>query len=635
MEIQGKDMAKMSARGPVLTITTLLVLVLFTAGLAGQSEAARKATRARLQAHHPLKTEGRADELNALTRRVSKTLPFSPVIPIAEKNYVDEHIFGKIRQDRVPHASLCSDVEFLRRVSLDLTGRLAEPEKIREFVNDSDPQKREKLVDAIMRTDVRGAIGPKFRTPFLDRWAYFFSDLFRVNIFMGGRGKNLFYDHIYNFLLVNQPYDQFARDLLTARTRSSDNSAEANLLVRFYVDEPDQITVNHEDYYDELAIHTTRMFLGINLECISCHDGASHLDKINLWLSGRERAELWRQAAFFGKVRLYRPYGDLVDEFVLSDEGKGYDLSSRSVLRPPRYPIDVTPTFILTGEKPAPGENPREAYARMVTGHIQFARATVNLIWSELFGVGIVDPPQQFDLARYGPDVKPPPPWTPQTIHAELLDALARDFQAHNFDLRYLIRLIVTSSAYQLSHRVDASWKPEYAPYFARRFVRRLPAEQIWDAISQATGIFNEFNSGANLFTSGDRKVKYVLQTVSPGDLDRKVRTLLTDFGLDDRHLGSKTVSSSFVQSALLLNGDLVKEKVRYQDKGRLHPLFNAQPPKTNGEIVEELFLATLSRFPSHEEAAFATRLLADYHVQGAEDLLWLLINQPQFILNY
>ena len=623
----------MSARGPGLTITPLLVLLLFTAGLAGQSETARKATRAHRPAHHPLKTEGRADELDALTSRVSKTLPSSPAIPIAEKNYIDEHIFGKIRRDRVPHASLCSDVEFLRRVSLDLTGRLPQPEKIREFVKDTDPQKREKLVDAILKADVSGAIGPKFRTPFLDRWAYFFSEMFRVSNFMGSRGKNLFYDHIYNYLLVNQPYDQLVRDLLTARTRSSDNSADANLLVRFYVDEPDQSTVNHEDYYDELAIRTTRMFLGINLECVSCHDGAGHLEKINLWLSERERAELWRQAAFFGKVHLYRPYGDMVDEFVLSDEGKGYDLSSKSVLRPPRYPADVLPTFILTGEKPAPGENPREAYARMVTGHIQFARATVNLIWAEIFGVGIVDPPQQFDLARYGPDVNPPSPWTPQTLHAELLDALARDFQAHDFDLRYIIRLIATSSAYQLSHRVDADWKPAYARYFARRFVRRLTAEQIWDAISQATGVFNEFKSGAIIL--GGKKVKYVLQTVSPDDIDPKIRKMLTDFGLDDRHMGSKTIGSSVVQSVLLLNSDLVKEKVRYQDKGRLHPLFNAQPPKTNGEIVEELFLASLSRFPSQEEAAFATRLLADYHVQGGEDLLWMLINQPQFILNY
>src|SRR5713226_7444438 len=109
-----------------------------------------------------------------------------------------------------------------------------------------------------------------------------------------------------------------------------------------------------------------------------------------------------RHAAFFSKVKLYRPYGDLVDEFVLSNEGKGYyDTSSHSVARIQRYKADVKPTFILTGEHPEPGEDPRVAFARMLTNNIQFARATVNLFWSELFGVGIVDPPTGFDLARY------------------------------------------------------------------------------------------------------------------------------------------------------------------------------------------------------------------------------------------
>src|SRR5262249_54798648 len=213
-------------------------------------------------------------------------------------------------------------------------------------------------------------------------------------------------------------------------------------------------------------------------------------------LSWGKRADVWRQAAFCGKVWMYRPYGDLVDEFVLSNDGKGYDLASQSVIRLPRYQAEISPTFLLTGEKPRPSEDPREAYARMMTGHIQFARATVNLIWAELFGAGIVDPPLDFDLARYGPDVKLSGTWAVQTLHAELLDALAKDFQAHRFDLRYLIRLMVTSSAYQLSHRVDRAWKPEYSGYFARRFVRRLPAEQVWDAICQATGVFTEMTSG-------------------------------------------------------------------------------------------------------------------------------------------
>src|ERR1019366_5952722 len=151
----------------------------------------------------------------------------------------------------------------------------------------------------------------------------------------------------------------------------------------------------------------------------------------------------------------YRPYGDLVDEFVVRNDGKGYDTHSKSVVRLPRYPADTTPPFILTGEHPKEDEDPREAYARMLTGHIQFARTTVNNIWAELFGAGIVDPPTGFDLVRYQPDGKSSNNGIGVlTQHADLLDAMAKDFEQHHYDIKYLIRTIVTSSTYQLSHRL-------------------------------------------------------------------------------------------------------------------------------------------------------------------------------------
>ena len=607
---------------------TWSLAVLLSVGLAVDAANEGKKRPSAPMAQHPEQEKSKAEELERLTESVSKTLPASPAIAVVRKNFIDEYLFRKIDQDKVPHALLCSDTEFLRRISLDLTGRLPEPEQIRKFVKDTDPQKHEKLVDIIMTTSTKG-VTKKPSTPFLDRWAYFFADLFRLNSFMS-RGRTLFYNHIYNFLTVNQPYDQFVRGLLTATADSNFNSAPTNFLIHFYVDEQDNTIVNHEDTYDELAIRTTRMFLGINLECISCHGGAHHLEKINLWLTSRERADFWKQAAFFGKVRMYRPYGDKWDEFVLNNQGKGYDLSSQSVLRLPRQQADITPSFLLTGEKPRPGEDLREAYARMITSHIQFARATVNAIWAELFGVGIVDPPFNFDLARYGADVKPPAPWMPQTIHPELLDALAKDFQAHDFDLRYLIRLLVTSSAYQLSHRIEGPWKPEYGSYFARRFIRRLPAEQVWDAVCQGTGVFNEMNRG-----DFGEKVKYVMQTVSPEDLGPKLFDALASFGLDDRLLGVRSLGSSMVQASILMNSTLVKEKIGIQEGSRLHSLLNVEPPKSNAEIVEELFLATLGRFPTKAELEFGARLLAEHNAQGAEDLLWVLLNKPEFVLNY
>jgi len=583
-----------------------------------------------LDPNHPASPKPSSEKLGHLTEAVSASLPSTSKGPITVNNYIDELIFAKISRDHIPHAELCSDGEFLRRVSLDLTGRLPEPGKIREFLKDTDPKKREKLIDALMFTSTKGVIA-KPSTPFLDRWTYFFSDLFSVGN-LNGPGRILAHHYLYNFLVTNQPYNEFVRQILTATTRSTFASAEGNFLERYYIDQPDQSTVNHEDTYDEWAIRTGRIFLGVNLECISCHDGKNHLDKVNLWLTGEKRADLWRQAAFFSKVKIYRPYGDLVDEFVLNNEGKGYyDTSSHSVVRLQRYKADVTPTFILTGEHPEPGEDPRAAFARMLTTNIQFARTTVNLLWAELFGVGIVDPPTGFDLARYDvPATGIPSPWTPQTIQADLLDALAKDFQAHNFDLRYMIRLIATSSAYQLSNRVDGPWHPEYVQYFARHLVHRLPAEQIWDAISQSTGVFEEFSA------EGPAKVKYVQQTVSPEDLPLNLTKTLVSFGLDDRTLKPRSLDLSTLQSSVLLNSVLVKEKLKAETKdSRLEVLLNAEPPKTNKEIVEELFLATLARFPSAGESAFGEKLLAERHSKGAEDLLWALINKPEFILNY
>src|SRR5713101_3694045 len=612
-----------------------LLLLLLAAGLASAQTpdppTAASHRQGSADAHHPASPRANSEELSRLTEAVAHSLPSAATRPITINNYIDEFIFAKIRRDHIPHAELCSDSEFLRRVSLDLTGRLPEPEKIRDFVKAADSKKRETAVDALMVTSTE-CVTAKPSTPFLDRWTYFFSDLFSVGN-LNGPGKTLAHHYLNNFLVTNQPYDEFVRQILTATTPSTYASAEGNFLERYYVDQPDQSTVNHEDTYDEWAIRTGRIFLGINLECISCHDGKSHLEKINLWLTEHKRADLWRHAAFFSKVKLHRPYGDLVDEFVLSNEGKGYyDTSSHSVARIQRYKADVKPTFILTGEHPEPGEDPRVAFARMLTNNIQFARATVNLFWSELFGVGIVDPPTSFDLARYDePAAQIPAPWGPQTVQADLLDAMARDFQAHHFDVRYLIRLIATSSAYQLSNRVEKPWKSEYNQYFARRLVHRLPAEQIWDAISQSTGVFEEFSAGDSA-----AKVKYVQQTVSPEDLPGNLAKTLVSFGLDDRVLKPRSLDLSTLQSSVLLNSVLLKEKLKVDAKGsRLGTMMTDEPPKTNKEIVEELFLATLARFPSPEESAFGEKLLSEHHAKGGEDLLWALINKPEFILNY
>ncbi len=284
--------------------------------------------------------------------------------------------------------------------------------------------------------------------------------------------------------------------MLTVSTISTWTNGAANMVARWHVFQGDGFEINHEDTADEIAIRTTKMFLGVNLECVSCHDGKGHLEKINLWLSGRKRSDVWRQANFFGNTYIAPVFGR-VPQFMVKDTARGYDLTTASGLRPMRDKrADITATFILDGLHAEPGEKPREAYARLLTSNPQFARATVNLIWAELMGVGIVDPPLDFDLARQDPAKPPPAPWTIQPSNPELLNELAADFREHGYDLRRLIRLIVSSRAYQLSTRFEGNWKEGYENYFVRRQARRMSAEQTWDGIGQLTGVFPTITVG-------------------------------------------------------------------------------------------------------------------------------------------
>ena len=530
-----------------------------------------------------------------------------------------------MERDHIPHAPLASDTEFFRRVHLDLTGRLPDPADLKAFLASNDPQKRDKLIDSLTGQE-----------PFLSKWTYWFSDLAAVNSNrLGTDGRNLFYKYIYDALHLNRPYNEVVEELITTRAASNWYVGPASYLVRWVVIGDTCADTVHEDTSDEIAIHTAKHFLGINLQCISCHDGAHHLEKINLWLTGKKREDLWKQAAFFGKTRVLRrtEIETTRDEYSIDDKGPGYDAAGRSVVRIPRRGRGmVEPALVLDGAKPEPGQPLRTEYARLVTSHPQFARAAVNAFWAELMGVGIVDPPTEFDLARLDPSKPPPAPWTIQPTHPELLEALAKDFREHNHDLQRLFKLITKSSAYQLSSGFPGEWKDSYAAYYARKFVRRLTAEELHDAITKATELYTQIP-----VPNTDLRVRFATQARSPEDFRRfrDINFFLEVFGQPNRDYSERTNEGSISQAVLLMNSPFVKDKVKIAPGSFAAKLIERKPPLSNDEIIDELYLRFLIRPPTGDERAMARTLLSENKTQGLEDLQWLLVNKVEFIFNY
>ena len=557
----------------------------------------------------------------AVTARVAGAAKASAV-PVARKSFVDEHIFGKMERDGVPHAALAGDGEFLRRVSLDLIGRIPTPEEIRAFHDDAAPDKREARIRALLG-----------REAFAEKWAYVYMDLFRANGKMG-RGRELLHYWLKENLRSDRPYDEWVRAIMTASAKSNHVVAASNVIAREHVqgkaqpdDGRDMGMVQQLDTHDELTILYAKAFLGVNLSCISCHDGAGHLEKVNVDLAGRTRNEFHRTAAFLGRTRYLMYWEDgkpQSGEFLIDDLAPGYDTEGASMLRVPRWGGESSPAFFLTGEEPRPGEDPRDAFARMLTAHPQFARATVNTVWKQLMGYGIVEPFDEFDLARQDPE-NLPEGWTLQPSHPALLDELARDFEASGYSLKHLFARIAGSSAYQLSAAFPGEWKDAYRPYFARKFVRMLSAEELHDAIVIST-------SQPGKFSFGGDSVGMAMQLSQPqggGDLKYLLRT----FGQSTRRNPPKPLAGSLLQPLVLMQTPVVADRVKAENDSRVQRLLDAYPE--NAKVVDELFLATLARTPTQDERAIGLEELAADRVHGAENLQWALINNPEFFFNH
>ncbi len=583
----------------------------------------------------------------------------------------------------VPLTYLTTDTEFLRRVRLDLTGRIPTKDEVLEFLADTSADKRERLVDKLLRT-------PEWA----DRWTMHFGDLFRntirtaqVNRYQWGR------DSLHLFLLEslqqNKPYDQMAREMLAAQG-TSDGRTYPSRYTDFqhyqrtyqnFVDNPVRASaVGYvvggrtiggpiQDTYDTLAFITARDFLGISLmDCVLCHDGAGHLDALSVWGTKAKRLDGWKLAAFFSDVPRYQAWryparqlpnnpqnGRRVNAnyYFIHDLPKGvkrvtgggdtageYLAQTAGGNRPDRLHDEryVTPSYPFAGNANVhSGMRLRQQLGLHLTADPQFARAAVNYIWRKFFSRGIVEPPDQFDLARLDPGAPPATGWDIQPSHPHLLEWLADGFRESGFDLKWLMRQIATSQAYQLSSRYDGVFNPLYDKYFVRHQVKRLTAEQVHDALIVASKRHMAYNASNR--TPSLRGIQYAMQfpDVTGVPLGRgqsaNVRRLLQSFTPGDREETARSGEGSPLQALNLMNNPFVLSRFAVNaPTGTLAESLEM----ADDALVANLYLSVLSRRPTDEETKFAVDYLQDgARTRRAANLMWALFNKTDFYFNY
>ncbi|MFN7545352.1 MAG: DUF1553 domain-containing protein [Acidobacteriota bacterium] len=569
------------------------------------------------------------------------------LLNLASGNPIDVEIFSELQKRNIPPAEKSNDFEFARRVTLDLTGRIPTYEALIQFTGSQNPNKRAELINQLLNT-------PEW----VDKWTMYFGDLYRNsrNSDVTPRfdaGRNAFFSWIKASLEANKPYNQMATELIASRSQNTFEDGSGNWLIG-----SDTRGGPTQDDYDQMAVDVVSTFLGIShFNCVMCHNGRGHLDELSLWGKNARRSDAWGMSSFFARLVMQPirpdPQADpVLRYFALHDNGRtDYMLNTTTGNRPARTPVDglgtsVRPRYMFGGATPANGENSRDALARAVTSDFQFARATVNYVWGALMGRGLVEPLDQFDPDRLDPDNPPASgEWTLQPSNATLLNNLADQLRRNNFDLKWLMRTIATSETYQLSSRYAGSWNPLNEALFARKLVRRLMAEEIHDAIATSSGILPAYAYAepiAPLYAPRtSRPVRFAMQLPETGTLPDNgvVAAFLNSFGRGNRLDTERRADGSILQALNLMNDAFVMTRIRSSNTGGQQSLLNRHLNMADNQLVNQLYLTVLSRYPTEQETAVAVDTLrgttGTTRLQRGEDLLWSLYNKVDFIYNY
>jgi hypothetical protein len=509
---------------------------------------------------------------------VQVTLPYHDEknVELARFNFIDDKLVDKWQDLGLTPSPLCSDEEFFRRIHLDAIGTLPSPDEVKAFLTDHNPDKRSRAIDRVLE-----------RPEFVDFWTLKWGDLLRINRDqLNEKGMWSFYNWIRTALRENKPVDEFVREIITAQG-STYTEGPAN----YY-----RVANAAADW----AETTSQLFLGVRMQCARCH---------------HHPFEKWSQDDYYGLAAFFVRLGTKrSDEFGIFGRERVIYLRPTGEQSNPRKGGVVKP-HPLDGPIVDDPFDRRRKLADWLTAPTNpyFARNMVNRFWGYYMGRGLVEPLD--DLRATNPPSNP-----------HLLDALAQDFVEHHFDHKHLMRTIMNSRGYQLSSLTTPGNEEDKSNvFFARSTVRRLTAEQLADAIDFATGTREKYKG----LPLGTRAIQLP---------DTSVQSFLLDvFGRPPRQITcecERGVQPNIAQALHLLNGEALNKKVA-ASTGRIETLFTKKTPLP--AIVEELYLATLSRLPVAAERSAAESWIAKAKTpkEGVQDLLWVLLNSREFLFNH
>lgn len=514
-----------------------------------------------------------------ITVPADKKLPDALYAGLPVNNEIDRLVYARLQKLGILPSAGCSDEEFLRRASLDSIGVLPSAEQTRRFIADTDPQKRVKLVDELLK-----------HPNYADHWAVKWGDLIRPNPSrVGVKPVYLLDAWLRDAFRCNMPYDQMVRELLTAQGSTHEYGP-----VAMFRDKREPA---------DASAFVSQIFLGVRLDCARCHHHPSEK-----WT----QEDYYQLAAYFGQMKrkgqgISAPISGEAEFWWYAPGGKGVEHPLTEEVMTPKPPDGPPMPYV-------DGQDPRRMLVDWMVGsdNAFFAKAITNRIWAEFFGRGIVDPVDDFRASN------------PAT-NEELIDWLARDFVAHGFDLKHLMRTIMRSHVYQLSSLPNEHNLAD-SRNFSRSYRRRLSAEVLLDAVCDVTGVKDGFQG----LPGGARAVQTWNHKIDSDFMDAFGRPNASQECPCERDR-----KPSVVQALHLMNSNDLQSKLGASE-GRVAQL--AGSGLAEPEIVRELYLAAYNRLPDPYELRTALSFYASAgktRETATQDLLWALMNSAEFVFQH